>query len=437
MMHPVIDYSESRNVYLCKMTFLIPLPRIRREYARKVSLPLRFATPFVHHLNAEFHYAPINDGGAFLNALPTDFWFASKYNGRDTVQRQVAFTPYLLKFSIGKDKEINYAVILVGVVNSHFVKGNDVIGETDWCTPNDLVNLARAMTETGENGLFTRSHQREISMSDWLDSMLKEVSNVGICSIKSSDIFSVTNISVQRLNSSRLSPAEVIESFRHGYYEDNYYRSIDDYQNSMLYDGCNTDTDVTADYFIHGLLYKNDNFLHLHPHNALEIKNNFYTNNRVEKYWADYGSIVSIKVGTPFSDIAENDKITQDYDNSLTETDCLMELCLLSKLSALLVGFKRDNLKMKSHEIEKTKAKIAEYFCDKLFDVRELDKRLSFFISRFGLDLSKTQINEIAQPRRSERDVYFTRFNAFAAALLSLITIIIAFITLLVTYASH
>lgn len=431
MEQAAITPTECRDIYLCQMTFLIPIPRIRREHARKTSIPLNFATPFVRELNAEFHYALINGGSPSLCAQPQIFWYTSKYNGHDTVQRQVNITPYLLKFCIGKRKENSYAIVLVAIINAHFASDNNKIEETDWCTPHDLVYLERAMTEIKDNVLFTHPNQQGTSMYVWLNSILKDVSNVGMNRIKASDIFSLSNISIQRLDTCNLSPHEVIESFKFRYYNDNYYSSIDDYQNSGLYDNPHIGNGATATYFIHGLLYKNDNFLQLHPLNAAEIRKNCYTNNRIEKYWADFGSIVTIKVGNPFLNIAARKQISQYYDNNLTGINCLMELCLLSKLSGLLSEFKKNSINMKSHEIEQMKAKIAEYFSDRMFHVPELDKRLSFFIERFGLNRSRDWMNEIAQPRRIMLDLLFTRSNAVVVAILSIITITITFLTLL------
>lgn len=408
---------------MVKMAFLIPIPTMRQKYSKKASIQLINELPFVHYLNASITYCPYR----FENeAIP--FLYTSKYKGREKRGRMVGITPYLLKYRIGKNTVENYAIALIATLDKHFHANNGAIQEDEWYTPFDLVYFRKAWYEAKE-GLSTNIYHGEQNLHDWLISIICDVSGERRDRVDISGMISSTNITVLAIDENLNDVKQLNSEVSKQYYAPTHYRTIDDFL-SVNFDADIKDPSTTdAMRFIYGVLRGNENFMQLHHNSVLRVLKDFYSNNYMEGYWAVEDGILSVKVGCPFVNLRDDEKHERVLSNSLNKgNDCFMELCVLSMLDRELVQFSRRHSKMKSHEIDLHRARIAEYFNERILNVWELDHRLDYFMKRFKLAEKFKRVLKVTVPRANAHNVIFSRTGViigWVIALISLITTII------------
>ena len=408
------------------MAILIPISKIRRHYRNRFTSQISDGAPFVHHLNASFSYCSL-----LISNQPIPFTYNSRYNGCNNRERTIGITPYLLKFKIGRKSAVNYAIVLIATINKYFPGKESTIRDDEWCTPYDLVYLRRAIFESGNQGLKTAQDHGKENMHDWLTSLICKVSGLNQRHVDLSRITTSTNITVVGIDTKLNDVSKVKEEIVNQYYTPTHYRTIDDFLainfNPVHNDSLTTD----AARFIHGYLYCNENFMQLHHNSVRPTINGFYSNNRVEGYWAVEDHILSVKIATPFINQSKERKSDISSNNSLNENECLKELCVLSMLDKEIEQFSRRHNKMKTHEIELCRAQIVEYFNERIINVWELDHRMDYFLNRFKLDKRFRRLLDVAIPRGNARNVAFTQIGSITGWAIAFLALIVAILTLL------
>lgn len=422
---------QARPIFMAKMAFLVPVPIMLWQYRCRASNSLEKGVPFVHNLNASFTYCSYHSSGE-----PVPFRYTSRYNGADSRQRRVGITPYLLQYRIGKNRAVNYAVVLIATIDKHFHTGGPpTIQDDEWCTPFDLVYLKRAVYKSlsekrkEKDGLFTSANNGEQNLRDWLTSIICQVSGVRARAVDLSGIISSTNITVPGIDATINDVDAVNKEARNQYYLPTYYSKIEDFLDADLVPGGMEHSVSDARRFIYGFLRNNDNFMQLHQNSVRPVLDRFYSNNYVEGYWAVEDGILSVKTGSPFVNLSEDEQLCDTLlSNSLDGNNCLMELCVLGMLDRELEQFSRHHNEMKPHEIELRRAQIAEYFNERILNVWELDRRMDYFMNRFRLDKRFRRVLEVAVPRVNARNVIFSRTVAVIGWVIALITLIVTII---------
>ena len=427
-----------RNVFMAKMALLVPIPRMRRCYREKLTQELPEDAPFVHHLNASFKYGYYQDKQDKQNS-PLFFTYTSLYDGCKSQERNVGITPYLLRYRIGRKGVHNYAIVLIVTVDKYFHSGTCPISEHEWCTPYDLVYLRKAIYETGDRGLTSSYDNGKEEMHDWLRSIICKVSGLKPKKVDLTKIISSTNITFLGIDNQLNDVKKVNRAVKSQYYSPDQYKTIDQFLSvnfSKENIGPDSDQDklsntTHAQRFIYGYLRCNDNFMQLHANSVRPAVNYFYSNNRVEGYWAVEDHILSVKVASPFVNVEANERKEQILDNGLERTQCLKELCVLSMLDRQLEQFNRSHSEMKPHEIELRRAQIAEYFNERILNVWELDHRMDYFMKRFKLDKRFRRLLDVAVPRVNARNVTFSRIGSIISWTITFLSLIIAILTLI------
>lgn len=415
-----------RNVFMAKMAYLIPIPRMRRHYRDKDYKSLKAEIPFVHHLNAIFAYCPY-----LSDANPIKFSYESKYDGYHICQRTIGITPYLLRYKFGNQMFENRAIVLIASLDKHFNTGDHPILDKEWCTPFDLVYFRKAICETDEHGLFTNGENGPVIFQEWLKSRISEVSDIRKHRVEMPKMFSSSNITIVGIDETLVDIEEVNKQVKEQYYEPTNYKTIDDFLSINIIDRGAKSYLTDARCFVHGFLLCNNNFMQLHNNSVKETLSDYYSNNRVEGYWAVEDNILSIKVASPFTYIPEADRHDRIIKNTLEKTDCLMELCILGMLDMEIEHFYRNLSKMESHEIELRRAQIAEYLNERLLNLWEMDHRMDYFIKRFRLNERFRRLLEAAVPRSNARNVVFNRTGSFVSWVIAFLAMIATILTLL------
>lgn len=266
----------------------------------------------------------------------------------------------------------------------------------------------------------------------WLGLLLCELEG----SKRKSAIFSysIIDICVQNLNITVDSNIydRVLRDFQEKYYNNSFQFSMDDYlQQPILLQGNNATlkaSAITEDYFVYGLLYANDNFMMADSNGVKRIVDNFYSNNKVERFWADDESIVHIKTHTPFYLDMKHDK--QELKCSLGEVQCLPEMCMLIYLKCHLRDFKKKYKELSAEEIEENYGRIAEMLHEKLFNQTEMDKRMDYFINQSRLLQRLDEIHDIATPRKNYLEIIFLHKTNIWILIISLLTLIVTIMSL-------
>lgn len=428
-----IQTTDIRDVFMTSMAFVVPLHRLKKEYRRRITIPLSNQLPFVYNFTADFRTYPISRH----NPLAHPDYVLFHYMSFNNTERTVRVYPYLVRYRIGNHQPNRFAIVLLAevdkVFDSFYLQINDV---TNFCTQDDIVSLKRSFYETGNNGLYTNENGR-VEFSQWLSNLVVEISGRLDNHWRHPIIAgSVVNIDAQHFNvNGCLSKHELDVRFTHAYYgsqnspdlfrqrqiQDFLFQNIDDLPTQRFSEYFDMER------FVYGLLYSNDNYRRVHD-NSTHIVDDIYSNNVAEQYWAIPDNIVYVKAASPFANV--NSMRLRELHGDLHDVNCLLELCMCLTMEDSIRELAERNLKMTPREMESRRATIAEYFDDSIFNLQELDNRKNYFIRRFGLRQRFEDLINVIQPRLSLMDRLFNRWNIALSLTIAFLTLLVTFLTI-------
>ncbi|MDE7420738.1 MAG: hypothetical protein K2N35_11070 [Muribaculaceae bacterium] len=418
-----------RPVLLGQIAFVIPLRNIRRSWLSRINIPLRPQSHFIHNFNADFRFTCITtDDGHPGMATPIPAYFESlPYRDGEVPVRGCAVYPYLIRYVIGNHSRPNYAlVILVSADKISNTDNNE--SETDFYSPQDMVCLKRAMLDHVGQGMFLSS---DMSGPTLHNEIVRWIIDISGCTFRDDDMYiagSVSNLCVQYFRYSCFPSCVYVDScFTNQYYRDNdTYPCISTLLNWDIYGFRRPEVTEFHDMerFVYGMLYGNENFMRADDHAVRENVTDYYSNNCVEHYWAAKESILSIRVASPFS--VERNRQRIQVQRGLREVDALPELCMLIALNREINDVLQRHHMMKADEVDMTKAEIAYYFNDNIFNLNELDNRMRFFLRRNNLEEQYGRVQNIMTPHR---DILSRHY----AQIITIVTLLVAFLTLIFT----
>lgn len=396
-------------------------------------------TPFAHFPNAKCYYKTFENAKQLSVVHDHVFYYKSRYNSKDIVWRQITVKPFLLEFRLGKDSLLRTLALLISV-DKVFDKEKQMFNSEDFCTEFDLVNLKKAFLETFPNGLLSSKDVNAKSHYDWIKDLLYEIEG-----IKRTQIiipYSIIDVNIQRieLKDNSIDLKNLSELFKQGYYCNSSNTSIDDFLSKPIEVQSLAKQPTTPDgktvderCFAYGLLYANDNFMMLHKGAMETVINNFYTNNQVEKFWADDGNIVHIITHTPF--FQSSSQRTKSLMGDLGEVSCLLEMCMLIYLKCKLMQLKIKYNTISSKEIELSLEEIVDGVYGRLFNQTDYDKRMTYYKRMFRLFETLEMVRGITIPRKNILNMVFNRRNAFIASIIAILTLIATYVSLLISKA--
>lgn len=422
----------TQNVYMASMIFLVPLNKLSGKYkkfcTRKRAQGL--SSPPALYPHAQCMFWGFCDEYNSFPTIAQEFSFKSHYRCSYRIDREIKVEPFLVELVLDEKRGCQYILVLQVSIDKVFHKGQSLYKNSDFCTEFDLVNLKKAFFETC--GLHTYHNGSRINQHDWLELLLCELEGSKRKSATFS--YSIIDICVQNLNITVDSNTydRVLRDFQEGYYNNSCQFPMDGYlQQPILLQGNSTTlkaSTITEDFFVYGLLYANDNFMMADSRDIQRVVGNFYSNNKVERFWADDESIVHIKTHTPFYHDVKHDK--QELKCWLNEVQCLPEMCMLIYLKCCLQDFKKKHKELSAEEIEDNYGRIAEMFHEKLFNQTEMDKRMDYFIKQSRLPQRLDEIHDIATPRKNFLEIIFLHKINIWILVISLLTLIVTIISL-------
>lgn len=422
-----------QGVYMASFGFFIPLRRIKRKYKKLYVSKICIETPFAQFPNAQCHYRALeNTKQSDVVSIHT-FYYQSRYNSRDEVWRQVMVKPFLLEFKLGKGDFFRALALLISVDKVFEKEKLTDIHSKDFCTEFDLVNLKKAFFETFPNGLLTSKDGNAKSHHGWIKDLLYEIE--GIKRTQITIPFSIVDVNIQRidLKDGSVDSDNLGKQFKQRYYCDRPNTSIDNFLSLPIemqgFSKQPTTPDMTIvdeRCFVYGLLYANDNFMMLHKDSMNAIINDYYTNNMVEKFWADDGNIVHVITHTPF--FQSSDTREKSLMGDLSEVSCLLEMCMLMYLKCKLTQLKVKYHRMSSKKIELAWEEINSCMYDRLFNQTDYDKRMTYYKKMFRLSETLEMVQGITMPRRNILNMIFNKRNALIASIIAILSLIITFI---------
>lgn len=438
--------SMAQNVYMVSMAFLVPLRKVKAKYVwqrlkhnnkeqddEKVTT---LETPFALYPNASCRYWVVEGCADIYPVTSNVFYFHSCYNGVDTIVREITVTPLLMELNLGKKHSRQYFLVLKVSVDKVFGKKKTQYSSSDFCTEFDIVNLKKAFFDRGGNGLCMNEYGFGTYLYDWLRIILLEIEGQRRRDVQLS--YTVIGVSTQKINvtATQNTIAAVNEDFMAAYYRNYAQSPINDYLQQHIYllqrNGVVQESSVPKTHFVYGMLYANDNFM-MADRNAVErIVNMVYSNNKVEKYWADDETIVHVKVGSPYYCSLEHHK-QELIGNLKKELPTLLDMGMLIVVKLRLQRFNLGHRYLSAQEIEDSLGVVADFLYGKLFNLTELDERMDYFVEQFHLHRMFNELQGVVVPRKNSMEIGFLHNMNIWVLLVGLFTLLVTIIGLLVT----
>lgn len=102
------------------------------------------------------------------------FYFKSKFNGTDSVIREIEVRPVLIELNLRQKQNIQYYIVFTISIDKVFGK-KDEYDINDFCTEFDIVNLKKAIFENEDNGPFEDERLKGMRLSDWTTLIVNEI----------------------------------------------------------------------------------------------------------------------------------------------------------------------------------------------------------------------------------------------------------------------
>ena len=438
--------SMAQNVYMVSMAFLVPLRKVKAKYVwqrlkhnnkeqddEKVTT---LETPFALYPNASCRYWVVEGCADIYPVTSNVFYFHFCYNGVDTIVREITVTPLLMELNLGKKHSRQYFLVLKVSVDKVFGKKKTQYSSSDFCTEFDIVNLKKAFFDRGRNGLCMNEYGFGTYLYDWLRIILLEIEGQRRRDVQLS--YTVIDVSTQKINvtATQNTIAAVNEDFMAAYYRNYAQSPINDYLQQHIYllqrNGVVQESSVPETHFVYGMLYANDNFM-MADRNAVErIVNMVYSNNKVEKYWADDETIVHVKVGSPYYCSLEHHK-QELIGNLKKELPTLLDMGMLIVVKLRLQRFNLGHRYLSAQEIEDSLGVVADFLYGKLFNLTELDERMDYFVEQFHLHRMFNELQGVVVPRKNSMEIGFLHNMNIWVLLVGLFTLLATVIGLFVT----
>lgn len=438
--------SMVQNVYMVSMAFLVPLRKLKAKYVwqqlkhdnndQDNNYVTTLDTPFVLYPNASCRCWRTEGSADIYPVTPNVFYFRSCYNGIDTIVREITVTPLLMELNLGKKGCHQYFLVLKVSVDKVFGKKKSQYSSLDFCTEFDIVNLKKAFFDRDRNGLSMNEYGLGTYLYDWLRIILLKLEGQKRRDIQLS--YTVIDVSTQKVNvtATQNTIAAINEEFMTAYYRNYRQSPIDDYlrQNIVLLQRNSVvrETSVPEAHFVYGMLYANDNFMMADRNAVGRIVNMAYSNNKVEKYWADDETIVHVKTGSPYYCTLEHHKQTLSGDLK-RELPLLLDISVLIVIKLRLQRFNLRHRRLSAQDIEDSFGVIADFLYGKLFNLIELDQRMDYFVEQFHLHRMFNEIQRVVIPRKNSMEIAFLHSMNIWVLLVGVLTLLVTIISLFVT----
>ena len=435
--------SMAQNVYMLSMAFLVPLRKLKAKYVclqtkkdKNDDRVTALDTPFVLYPNASCRCWIIEGSADRYPVTSNVFFFRSCYNGIDTIVREITVTPLLMELNLGKKGCHQYFLVLKVSVDKVFGKKKSQYSSLDFCTEFDIVNLKKAFFDRDRNGLSMNEYGFGTYLYDWLRIILLELEGQKRKDIQLS--YTVIDVSTQKVNvtATQNTIAAINEEFMTAYYRNYRQSPIDDYlrQNIVLLQRNSVvrETSVPEAHFVYGMLYANDNFMMADRNAVGRIVNMAYSNNKVEKYWADDETIVHVKTGSPYYCSLEHHKQILT-GNLKRELPTLLDIGMLIVIKLRLQHFNLRHRHLSAQEIEGSFGMIADFLYGKLFNQTEMDMRMDYFVEQFRLHRMFNEIQRVVIPKKNSMEIAFLHGMNIWVLLVGILTLLTTIIGLFVT----
>lgn len=438
--------SMVQNVYMVSMAFLVPLRKLKAKYVwqqlkhdnndQDNNYVTTLDTPFVLYPNASCRCWRTEGSADIYPVTPNVFYFRSCYNGIDTIVREITVTPLLMELNLGKKGCHQYFLVLKVSVDKVFGKKKSQYSSLDFCTEFDIVNLKKAFFDRDRNGLSMNEYGLGTYLYDWLRIILLKLEGQKRRDIQLS--YTVIDVSTQKVNvtATQNTIAAINEEFMTAYYRNYRQSPIDDYlrQNIVLLQRNSVvrETSVPEAHFVYGMLYANDNFMMADRNAVGRIVNMAYSNNKVEKYWADDETIVHVKTGSPYYCSLEHHKQILT-GNLKRELPTLLDIGMLIVIKLRLQHFNLRHRHLSAQEIEGSFGMIADFLYGKLFNQTEMDMRMDYFVEQFHLHRMFNEIQRVVIPRKNSMEIAFLHSMNIWVLLVGVLTLLVTIISLFVT----
>jgi len=422
----------AQNVYMVSLAFPIPLQKVKMRYRRLHKKEQVLATPFILYPNATCKCWELEDWFCTHPISKNTFYFKSYFNGVDYITREINVKPWLMKLSLGH--YCQYLLVLTISIDKVFgTKTEYTIN--DFCTEFDIINLKKAVFENGENGPFENNNLDGMHLSDWVQLVLKEIEGKERRDAKLS--YSIIDICTQRIDvtSAHNEFDKITKLFTSKYYQKS--NSVLDYleQNITLLgdNGITKPSSIPEKNFVYGLLYANDNFMMVNSDTVEKTLGSYYSNNRVEKYWADDECIVHIKTNSPYycSKKQNDQKLTGELSKELST---LPDMGMLIFMKRRMQKFLSEHRCLSPQQIEDERGALANLFCNKLFNQTEMDKRMDYFIKGFRLRRTFEEIQRIANSTGNSKKLFSLTRTNFWTLFIATITLVATIIGIIVSH---
>ena len=435
--------SMVQNVYMVSMAFLVPLRKLKAKYVwqqlkhdnndQDNNYVTTLDTPFVLYPNASCRCWRTEGSADIYPVTPNVFYFRSCYNGIDTIVREITVTPLLMELNLGKKGCHQYFLVLKVSVDKVFGKKKSQYSSLDFCTEFDIVNLKKAFFDRDRNGLSMNEYGLGTYLYDWLRIILLKLEGQKRRDIQLS--YTVIDVSTQKVNvtATQNTIAAINEEFMTAYYRNYRQSPIDDYlrQNIVLLQRNSVvrETSVPEAHFVYGMLYANDNFMMADRNAVGRIVNMAYSNNKVEKYWADDETIVHVKTGSPYYCTLEHHKQTLSGDLK-RELPLLLDISVLIVIKLRLQRFNLRHRRLSAQDIEDSFGVIADFLYGKLFNLIELDQRMDYFVEQFHLHRMFNEIQRVVIPRKNSMEIAFLHSMNIWVLLVGVLTLLVIFVNI-------
>lgn len=392
-------------------------------------------TPFILYPNATCRYWKLEYWQCTNPISYKAFYFKSKFNGIDSVIREIEVRPWILEIDLDHKQNIQYYIVFTISIDKVFGKNNNYT-INDFCTEFDIVNLKKAIFENGVNGPFDDEDLKGMRLSDWVTFIINEIEGSKRKKIQITN--SIVDICTQQLDVTIKGNNinKINDDFTKKYYNTLNNYSIDDYlrQNIILQSkpGASTTTPVSERNFICGLLYANDNFMMVNADTVDKTLEVFYSNNKVEKFWADDECIVHIKTNSPFY-YSEKQDIQKLTGNLNEELPVLLDMCMLIYIKRRMQMFLSGHCNMSLQDIENERGVLTGLFCRKLFNQTEMDNRMDYFIKGFRLQRIFEETQRITSSTGNSKRLLSLRLINFWTLFIGVSTLIATIIGIIVS----
>lgn len=393
-------------------------------------------TPFILYPNADCRYWHLENWLCTHPISDRKFYFKSYFNGVDSVIREIEVKPWLMELSLRRKQDIQYYIVFTISIDKVFGKKNNYI-INDFCTEFDIVNLKKALFENGNYGPFENENLKGMLFSDWAILIINEIEGRKRKNIQLTN--SIVDISTQLLD---ITPqgnniSKIDKDFTAKYYNVSNNSSIDNYlrQNIILQSKTQTSktTHVSERNFIYGLLYANDNFMMANADTVRKTLETCYSNNKVEKFWADDECIVHVKTNSPYC-YSRNQNVQKITGNLNKELPALLDMGMLIYIKHRLQMFLSGHNRMPLQEIENERGLLNRLLCRKLFNQTEMDNRMDYFIKGFRLQRMFEETQRITGSTESAKRLLSLKRINFWTLFIGVSTLIATIIGIIVSH---